>query len=151
MVLVSACAMFNYLLRASIGIVLIPLSEKMHWSRTEQGRFMSAFFMGYATLQLPGAWAAQKLGGKAVMLWSLLGWCTCTALLPVAAQMHTHLVFLCIFLLGVFESPIMPCISTLQSRWLLPAEYSRAAAMVAVGCTAGSIAANMVRCAARCG
>ena len=41
--------------RVSIGIVLIPLAQDLSWDRAHQGRFMSAFFIGYATLQLVGA------------------------------------------------------------------------------------------------
>ncbi len=39
--------------RIAISIAIIPMAEENGWSPTVQGAVMSAFFLGYVTLQIP--------------------------------------------------------------------------------------------------
>ena len=39
--------------RIAISIAIIPMAEDNGWSPTVQGAVMSAFFLGYVTLQIP--------------------------------------------------------------------------------------------------
>ena len=53
--------------RIAISIAIIPMAEDNGWSPTVQGAVMSAFFLGYVTLQIPAGYLSDRFGGKWVL------------------------------------------------------------------------------------
>ena len=53
--------------RIAISIAIIPMAEENGWSPTIQGAVMSAFFLGYVTLQIPSGYLSDRFGGKWVL------------------------------------------------------------------------------------
>ncbi|SJZ72147.1 Sugar phosphate permease [Pilibacter termitis] len=62
-----------YIDKLSIGITLVPMAEKYGISASEKGFIMSAFFFGYALMQVPMGFLNLKLGSKRIVCFSLFG------------------------------------------------------------------------------
>ena len=79
--------------RIAISIAIIPMAEDNGWSATVQGAVMSAFFLGYVTLQIPAGYLSDRFGGKWVLGLGVLFWSLFTLLTPasmlVAAARHS--------------------------------------------------------------
>lgn len=61
-------------------------TESTEWSTESKHLLKSAFFIGYALLQIPGSFIGQKYGGKAIFNLALLSTAFCTLLTPIVAQ-----------------------------------------------------------------
>jgi len=60
-----------YMDKSMVPLAIIPISEEFALNKSQAGLIMSAFFLGYSLLQIPGGWLADKLGAKRVLLTSL--------------------------------------------------------------------------------
>jgi ACS family sodium-dependent inorganic phosphate cotransporter-like MFS transporter 5 len=72
-----------------------------------QGIVLSSFYMGYITTQIPGAFLAQKYGGKTVFGIGIFGASICTLLTPVTGSSIPALCFVRA-VMGVFEGVTFP-------------------------------------------
>ena len=59
--------------RIAISIAIIPMAEDNGWSATVQGAVMSAFFLGYVTLQIPAGYLSDRFGGRSSVRQEPLG------------------------------------------------------------------------------
>ncbi|QBO36492.1 MFS transporter [Periweissella cryptocerci] len=60
-----------YIDKLSIGIALVPMSAEMGISPSAKGFIMSAFFLGYALMQIPMGFVNNKLGSKKILVFSI--------------------------------------------------------------------------------
>jgi len=60
-----------YMDKSMISLAIIPIGEEFALDASQTGMIMSAFFLGYSLLQIPGGWLADKFGSKRVLLLSL--------------------------------------------------------------------------------
>lgn len=61
-----------YIDKISVSYSLIPISEEFHFDSTEKGIIMSAFFLGYAVMQIPMGIFINKIGSKIILIGSIL-------------------------------------------------------------------------------
>lgn len=61
-----------YIDKASVGISIVSISQDIPMSDSTKGFIMSAFFIGYALMQIPMSFAINRFGAKAVILWSII-------------------------------------------------------------------------------
>nr|DAD31946.1 TPA_asm: hypothetical protein HUJ06_010797 [Nelumbo nucifera] len=54
-------------------------------NQSSKGTILSTFYYGYACSQVPGGWAAHKIGGRSVLLPSFLLWSSKTLLAKAIA------------------------------------------------------------------
>ncbi|GFH41865.1 MFS transporter [Lactococcus hodotermopsidis] len=60
-----------YIDKLSIGISLVPMSEELGITPSQKGMIMSAFFLGYAIMQVPVGFLNAKLGSKKILIFSV--------------------------------------------------------------------------------
>ncbi|MGB2102988.1 MAG: MFS transporter, partial [Luminiphilus sp.] len=94
--------------RIAISIAIIPMAEDNGWSPTVQGAVMSAFFLGYVTLQIPAGYLSDRFGGKWVLGLGVLFWSLFTLLTPASAALGITVLLACRFLMGVAEAVTWP-------------------------------------------
>jgi len=87
---------------------------------------LSSFFWGYVVTQVPSGyianvWSAQKLLGIGMLICGVL-----KVITPVVAD-HWGLtaVLVCRVGMGLAQACLLPCIQTLLSKWVPPAERAR--------------------------
>lgn len=91
----------NYLVRAALSPVLIPLMEEFSLTYSQAGLLASAFFYAYALMQFPAGYLGDHFGKKKILILCALAWGLTsigTALAPTVG-----LLFLFRFLTGLAE------------------------------------------------
>lgn len=127
--------------RIAISIAIIPMAADNGWSPTVQGAVMSAFFLGYVTLQIPAGYLSDRYGGKWVLGLGVLFWSLFTILTPAAAALSLTMLLGCRFLMGVAEAVTWPSIYSLYSRWIHPDRRASAVGLMNSGIAGGSVIA----------
>ena len=93
----------SYIDRSAIGLALPSISKDFTLAPTQMGVVISAFFIGYSIMQLPGGWMADKFGSKSVILIALTLWSIFTFMTGHASSL-AGLLFLH-FVFGLCEGP----------------------------------------------
>ena len=127
--------------RIAISIAIIPMAEDNGWSPTVQGAVMSAFFLGYVTLQIPAGYLSDRFGGKWVLGLGVLFWSLFTLLTPASAALGITVLLACRFQMGVAEAVTWPSIYSLYSRWVHPDRRASAVGLMNSGISGGSVIA----------
>ena len=127
--------------RIAISIAIIPMAEDSGWSPTVQGAVMSAFFLGYVTLQVPAGYLSDRFGGKWVLGLGVLFWSLFTLLTPASAALGITVLLACRFLMGVAEAVTWPSIYSLYSRWVHPDRRASAVGLMNSGISGGAVIA----------
>jgi ACS family sodium-dependent inorganic phosphate cotransporter len=127
--------------RIAISIAIIPMAEDNGWSPTVQGAVMSAFFLGYVTLQIPAGYLSDRFGGKWVLGLGVLFWSLFTLLTPASAVLGITVLLACRFLMGVAEAVTWPSIYSLYSRWVHPDRRASAVGLMNSGISGGAVIA----------
>lgn len=93
----------SYIDRSAIGLALPSISRDFNLAPTEMGVVISAFFIGYSIMQIPGGWFADKFGSKTVIMVALALWSVFTFTTGHASTL-AGLLFLR-FVFGLCEGP----------------------------------------------
>lgn len=145
--LVALCfsaAFICYIDRVNISVAILSMQETFGWSASAKGLVLSSFFVGYLFLQVGAGWLAQRFGGRLVLGVAVLWWSAFTLLTPPAAYVSLAMLIAARIALGVGEAATFPAAFTLFSRWVPPAERSRAVAVMLSGAPCGTLAALLV-------
>jgi MFS family permease len=101
----------------------------LHFSDTQTGILLSAFFWTYACMQIPVGWLAERFGAHRVLAVGLTLWASATILVGFA---HTFTALLLLrLLLGLGESAGFPCASKLLASAVPPKGLGQANGIVA--------------------
>lgn len=126
----------NYIDRAVISVCMPQIQEELQFSPETVGAILSAFFWGYALMQIPCGWLCDRFKpGKILLIGGLL-WGVFQILTGLISS--SKLFMFIRALLGVSEAPIYPAGAKLQSIWLPVTERSRGSALVDVGSSLGN-------------
>lgn len=112
-------------------------------NQASKGILLSTFYYGYALSQVPGGWAAQRIGGRRVLLLSFLLWSLTCALVPLDPNKVTLLV-MARLLVGVAQGFIFPSIHTVLAQWVPPHERSRSISCTTSGMYLGAAVGMLV-------
>ncbi|KAL2326516.1 hypothetical protein Fmac_025574 [Flemingia macrophylla] len=136
-ILTFICTAVCYIERVGFSIAYTVAADAAGVNQSSKGAILSTFYYGYACSQVPGGWAAQKIGGRRVLLLSFLLWSLTCALLPL----DTHRVALLVtarLLVGVAQGFIFPSIHTVLAQWVPPHERSRSVSLTTSGMYLGA-------------
>ena len=90
----------SYFDRMVISVALTSIGEDFGLSAAELGIVLSSFFVGYALMQIPGGWLADRFGSKRLMIVAITLWSAFTALTGAAWSLASMLVIRFFFGLG---------------------------------------------------
>jgi ACS family D-galactonate transporter-like MFS transporter len=126
----------NYVDRAVLSIAMPEIQKDLSLDPAIVGLILSSFFWGYALMQVPSGWLADKYRPDKIVYGAALAWGivqTMTGFITGAKS----LMFLRV-LLGITEAPVMPGCSKLQSIWLSSKERGRGATIIDSGAPLGT-------------
>ena len=109
----------SYIDRTAISLAIIQIGDDFALDASKLGIVLSAFFFGYAFMQIPGGWLADRFGSKKVIIVAVLMWSIFTGLTGLAWSL-TSLVLIR-FLFGIGEGAF-PAGSTKAIADYFPAE-----------------------------
>ena len=113
--------------RVNVSFAAIHMNGDIGLDPKSYGLGVGIFFAGYLLFQLPSAALLRRIGARAWITGSVIGW-GATAAAMGAIQTPTHF-YLLRFLLGVFESGFAPGVVWYVSTWLPQAYRARAIAL----------------------
>jgi MFS family permease len=64
----------SYIDRSAISIALAQIGKDYHLEASDLGIVISAFFLGYTIMQIPGGWLADRYGSKWVVIAATIMW-----------------------------------------------------------------------------
>jgi ACS family D-galactonate transporter-like MFS transporter len=134
-VLLILCTI-NYIDRAVLSVSMPSIQKDLSLDPALVGFVLSAFFWGYAPMQIPAGWLADRFRTDRLLIGSAMFW---GLLQIITGFLSSGRAFMFIrALLGVAESPMYPSATKLQSVWLTSKERGRGAAVFDSGAAMGA-------------
>jgi len=130
-----------FLDRVNLSVAGFRLAADYHLSDLHFGLLSTVFLLGYALLQTPAGWLADRWGSRRVLAGGVVWWGVFTALTAaVPAGLRNPLLFLLLarFLLGVGEAVMYPCSNQFVARWIPTQERGLANGVIFAGVGVGS-------------
>jgi sugar phosphate permease len=109
------CFLVAWLDRMAINLTVPQMAAELDLGVRQVGWVLSAFFLGYALLQIPGGLLADRWGPRRVMLVALCWWSVFTALTGLCVTLDQLL--LARFLFGIGEGVFPACVWKVISGW----------------------------------
>ncbi|WP_458354353.1 MFS transporter [Peribacillus frigoritolerans] len=91
----------SYIDRTVVSLSIVKIGEDLSLDASKLGIVLSAFFMGYALMQIPGGWLSDRFGSRKVIVIAVLFWSVFTALTGLAWSLTSLLLIR--FLFGIGE------------------------------------------------
>ncbi|KAB2330758.1 MFS transporter [Cytobacillus depressus] len=114
--------------RFVMNYAVISISKDLQLSATSTGFLLSSFFAGYALMQIPGGWLADRYGSRKVLITAIIMWSIFTALTGAAWSFASILIIR--FFFGVGEGGYVPAGSKLIAQTFPLSERGRAMSIV---------------------
>ncbi|MCG7338060.1 MFS transporter [Staphylococcus sp. ACRSN] len=131
-----------YMDRSNISIIAGPMMEDLHMNKTQFGLLASFFSLGYALMQVPSGFLAEKFGSKKMLTIALVWWSAFTILTGVVK--NHGLLYAVRFLFGIGEAPMYPSNAVFNSFWFSKGEKGRASSVLLAGSYFGPVIAPVV-------
>ncbi|RRV06778.1 MFS transporter [Pseudomonas sp. v388] len=97
--------MISYIDRTAISLALAHIGKDFNVGPAELGIVLSAFYLGYAAMQIPGGWLADRYGSKVVIVVSIGLWSLFTVMTGLAWSLASLLIIRFLFGLGEGSYP----------------------------------------------
>ncbi|HVC00549.1 MAG TPA: MFS transporter [Candidatus Dormibacteraeota bacterium] len=134
--------LLSYIDRSLMPMALPFIGQEFHLSPTVMGVVMSAFFVGYASMQIPGGIVADKIGPRKSVSLGVLFW-SVFSLLTGAATSLAELIGVRV-LFGLGEGIHPPAAFKALSAWFGSSERARANGVVMSSNTLGPMIAPIL-------
>jgi MFS transporter, ACS family, solute carrier family 17 (sodium-dependent inorganic phosphate cotransporter), other len=131
------CTNVCYVERVGFSIAYTAAADAVGVNQATKGIILSVFYYGYVISQVPGGFAAQRIGGRRVLLLSFVLWSLICGLIPLDPNRVTVLVLSRLFV-GVAQGFIFPAIHTVLAQWVPPQERSRSVSLTTSGMYLGA-------------
>lgn len=97
--------------------------QDFDWDSRKSSMILSSFFWGYILTQLPSGYFASTFSARKLLACGIFMCSVFNLLIPVSAiHLNWVAVICCRVATGMFQGCLLPCIQTLLSRWVPPAE-----------------------------
>lgn len=90
----------SYLDRMAMNVGIVEIAKDFNLSPSVMGVVLSSFFAGYALMQLPGGWLADKFGSRKVITVAILFWSLFTVFTGMAWSLMMMIIVRFMFGLG---------------------------------------------------
>src|SRR5712691_5165807 len=134
--------LMSYIDRSLMPMALPLIGQEFHMSPTVMGVVVSAFFVGYASMQIPGGMLADKFGARNSITLGIASWSIFSVLTGTASSL-TNLIWLRVFF-GLGEGIHPPAAFKALSVWFNSAERARANGVVMSSNTLGPMIAPVL-------
>jgi len=125
--------------RYIMNYAVVSITGDLQLDASSTGIILSAFFLGYAIMQIPGGWLADKFGAKRILLTAVIMWSIFTGLTAIAWSLTAMIVIR--FLFGIGEGGFQPASSKIIATIFPKEERGRA---MSIMLTSGGIVSLIV-------
>jgi sugar phosphate permease len=110
--------------RFFMNYAILGISKDLQLSSSQTGIVLSSFFAGYALMQIPGGWLADRFGFRKIIIIAVFAWSVFTIMSGMAWSFMS--LILIRFLFGLGEGSFFPSASKGIASWFPQNERSRA-------------------------
>lgn len=128
--------------RVAMSVAIPFIGSDLRLNATEMGAVMSAFFVSYALMQIPGGLIANRFGARKVAAVAMVWWSIFTALTGVASSFIQLLFARIIFGLG--EGVFPPCCFATVANWFPRRERGTASGILLASTLLGGALSPLV-------
>src|ERR1700686_4386103 len=121
-------AVISYVQRTGINAVKQPICDDLGIDTEQFGVLGSAWLVGYAFMQVPAGWLADRFGGRIVLGVLAVVWSVLTALLGWCGNFEFALVLW--FVMGLALAGIFPCAAKSIGAWFPDTEKAMASGLL---------------------
>lgn len=122
--ILSVAYLLCYATRMVMASAAPFIAAEFHLSPLQVGAVLSAFFLGYSLMQIPGGMLADKFGPRRVLAASITAWSVFTAVSGMATSLMGLLVIRVLF--GASEAAFPSAASKALAAWFPQRELGRA-------------------------
>ena len=134
-----------YVFRGNLSVIGKYLMDDIGITQIQLGWLLSSFLWGYTLFQFPGGLLSEKIGPKSTLVLCILG-CTLITVLSgfiviagFSIALMIPLLFICRFLLGVFQGPLFPAMAGgVIARWFPSGSWALPNGMTSTALALGS-------------
>ncbi|XP_055919423.1 putative inorganic phosphate cotransporter [Eupeodes corollae] len=144
----------NYASRLNISVSLVAMTDskttnpnfhEFDWNEKEKSYILSSFFWGYTLFQLPGGYAARRIGVKKTVLIGTFTNSMAGLLVPYCVFWGGWKIFCAIRVLqGMSQGILFPCVYQHLAKWSPVEERNRLGVLSHSGIECGTIMAMYV-------
>ncbi|MBI3821585.1 MAG: MFS transporter, partial [Planctomycetes bacterium] len=135
-------AVIAYIQRTGINAVKGPICGDVGIDTEDFGALGSALLFGYALMQVPAGWLADRLGGRNVLVVLAVVWSLLTALLGWCENFQVMLGLW--FVMGLALAGIFPCAAKSIGGWFDDSEKAMASGLLGSSTMFGLAAASFL-------
>lgn len=135
-------AVISYVQRTGIGAVKGDICNDLAIDTEEFGILGSVWLVGYALMQVPAGWLADRFGGRNVLVALAIVWSLLTALLGWCPSFEIMLALW--FVMGMALAGIFPCAAKSIGGWFPDTEKAMASGLLGSATMLGLAAASFL-------
>jgi MFS family permease len=140
--LLCSVAVIAYVQRLGMQTAYEPLQAELKISTERFGAIGTAWLIGYAILQVPSGWLADRWGSrKALVLYAAL-WSILTGSIGLTRSFETLIVVW--FLMGMAMAGAFPCAAKSLTAWFPDTEKATASGLLGTSMLLGAAAASLL-------
>ncbi|GMH00007.1 hypothetical protein Nepgr_001846 [Nepenthes gracilis] len=124
--------------RANRSIARLPKSQEFNGKSAIVGLIQFFPFWDHLLTQIGGSSGADKIGGKLVLGFGVIGWSVAIVLTPIAAKINLSCLLIMRVVMGMGEGVAMPAMNII-SKWIPVYERSRTLALIYSSMYLGSV------------
>lgn len=134
--------LISYVDRAAISLALGQIGKDFNLGAADLGIVISAFFLGYAAMQVPGGWLADRFGSKLVVVAAIAMWSVFTVMTSLAWSLASLIVIRLIFGLteGAFPAASIKAVTEMFDK----PSHPKLSALLTSSNYAGSMLAPLI-------
>lgn len=141
-------AAIAYIQRAALSVPANEISRDFAFAdlARDMGYIQSAWYLGYAVMQIPSGWIADRVGSRSTIASFCVLWSTITLLSGFATGFASMLVLW--YSMGMAQAGVFPCAAKAIGQMFTDNERARASGILASGMAIGGAIAPLVTAAA---
>jgi nitrate/nitrite transporter NarK len=140
--LLCLAAVIAYVQRLGVNTLKQPLSGHFQIDTEEFGALGSAWLLGYAVMQVPVGWLADRFGGRNVLVALALAWSALTA--AVGWCPNFNVLLLVWTGMGMAMAGVFPCAAKSIGAWFPDTEKATASGLLGSSTMLGVAAASVL-------
>jgi ACS family hexuronate transporter-like MFS transporter len=114
--------------RVAMSIAIIPITHEFQLSAESAGLVLSSFYISYALMQLGAGWLSDRMGSRAILVFSVACWSVFTAMTGAAGGLVSLLLIRVLF--GIGEGGFVPASTVTVAEAFPVKERARAKSLV---------------------
>ena len=134
--LLCAAAVIAYVQRLGFNVAEGTIRADLKLDKEQLGQIMSAWFLGYAIMQIPAGWLADRFGSRRILTILALVWSVLTGMTGLAWDFYSLLGIW--FAMGLAQAGIFPCSAKSIGQWFDDSKRASALGLLGSSMALGS-------------